>query len=107
MVSCLDKCKKEIKRWKQLKWSWLGSTLNPYYEGNATSTMINDDRFISHTIKTAYNKSGWIFGPDTTGDMLNRSNIEGLIGNAENLNVPLSNEYIFICAPPIEKPART
>ena len=25
-------------------WEWTASTLNPYFEGNTTSTMINDDR---------------------------------------------------------------
>ena len=42
--------------------------------------MINDDRFILHTIKTSQRKSGWIFGPDSTGDMLRRNNIEGILG---------------------------
>ena len=63
-----------------IAWEWLGSTLNPYYEGNPTSSMINDDRFILHTLKTSENNSGWIFGPDTTGNMLKKDNLEGLIG---------------------------
>ena len=62
-------------------WQWLGSTLNPYYEGNPTSSMINDDRFILHTLKTNQRDNGWIFGPDGTGDMLKRHNIEGILGN--------------------------
>ena len=56
--------------------------------------MINDDRFISHTMKTAHNKSGWIFGPDTTGDMLKRKNIEGIIGNVKNQKVSSNNKYM-------------
>ena len=68
------------KRKGTRKWGWLGCTLNPYYEGNPTSSMINDERFIFHTIKTDQNQNGWIFGTDSTGDMLKRSNIEHLVG---------------------------
>ena len=72
--------KQSTKKYHSPVWQWLGSTLNPYYEGNPTSSMINDDRFILHTIKTSQRKNGWIFGPDSTGDMLKRSNIEGILG---------------------------
>ena len=73
------KTKARRKRNRSQKWEWLGSTLNPYYEGNPTSSMINDDRFILHTLKTNKRNNGWIFGSDTTGDMLKRNNIEGII----------------------------
>ena len=76
----LSKTKHSRKKCHPSKWQWLGSTLNPYYEGNPTSAMINDDRFILHTIKTSQRKNGWIFGPDSTGDMLRRNNIEGILG---------------------------
>ena len=54
---------------KDLNWSWTGSTLNPYYEGNTTGNMINDDRFILHTLKN------WDFGSDDSGDILKVSNL--------------------------------
>ncbi|XP_065224684.1 cap-specific mRNA (nucleoside-2'-O-)-methyltransferase 2-like [Planococcus citri] len=46
-----------------LKWYWLANSLNPFYEGNTLSEMINDDRFMLQTIDR------WDFGPDQTGDI--------------------------------------
>ncbi|XP_065200465.1 cap-specific mRNA (nucleoside-2'-O-)-methyltransferase 2-like [Planococcus citri] len=46
-----------------LKWFWKANSLNPYYEGNNLSEMINDDRFMLQTIDC------WDFGPDMTGDI--------------------------------------
>jgi len=60
------------------KWQWLASTLNPYYEGNSLSAMIDDDRFIRSTL------SHWYFGQDDTGDLMNDDNMNNLRGEFHN-----------------------
>ena len=56
------------------KWSWMGSTLHPHYEGHSTNQMINDDRFLIHTMD-----SNWKFGVDNTGNIFQRGNLAQLI----------------------------
>jgi len=53
----------------EMEWKWTGTTLNPYYEGNTTGIMINDDRFILRTLEN------WDFGIDDTGDILKTANL--------------------------------
>ncbi|CAF1244881.1 unnamed protein product [Didymodactylos carnosus] len=61
------------KRFQQtVDWQWTGLSLNPYYEGNDTAAMIDDDRFIVETIKN------WYFGVDNSGNILKPENIRGL-----------------------------
>lgn len=60
-------------RVSDFNWSWTGSTLNPYHEGNSTSSMINDDRFILHTLMN------WDFGIDDTGDLLKPENLRHFV----------------------------
>ncbi|XP_066999169.2 cap-specific mRNA (nucleoside-2'-O-)-methyltransferase 2 [Anabrus simplex] len=56
-----------------VKWDWIATTLNPYYEGNPLSCMINDDRFILQTLEH------WDFGRDFTGDLMNLKNLKHLL----------------------------
>lgn len=65
--------------YKSVKWQWLSSTLNPYYEGNPLGNMVIDDRFMLHTLEN------WIFGKDFTGNILNKENIENMAEKAEKL----------------------
>ena len=60
-------------RKSELDWKWFASTLNPYYEGNNTLQMINDDRFILPTL------DNWTFGLDNTGNILEPLNLKHLI----------------------------
>ena len=43
----------------------MGNTLNPYYEGNNLSEMIDDDRLIIDTLDK------WHFGENNTGNIMN------------------------------------
>ena len=49
------------------QWNWIGNTLNPYYEGNSLSEMIDDDRLIIDTLDR------WHFGADNTGNIMNHT----------------------------------
>ncbi|XP_077298480.1 cap methyltransferase 2 [Arctopsyche grandis] len=62
-----------------LKWNWRASTLNPYYEGNSTSYMICDDRFIKNTL------GYWDFGANYSGDLMNWNNSQNIINNAREM----------------------
>ncbi|KAG0693827.1 Cap-specific mRNA (nucleoside-2'-O-)-methyltransferase 2 [Chionoecetes opilio] len=59
-----------------LKWQWLGTTLNPYYEGVPLSQCVVDDRLISHTLPH------WCFGADNTGDLTQRHTLHDLAARA-------------------------
>lgn len=69
-VTCLNRYLKIYL--PKIDWDWIATTLNPYYEGNCPSAMINDDRFIAHTLKH------WFFGSDNTGDLLKIENLDAL-----------------------------
>ena len=55
-----------------VKWDWIASTLNPYYECNDLGQMVNDDRFIIETL------DHWDFGPDYSGNIMNKGNLAHL-----------------------------
>jgi hypothetical protein len=61
------------------QWQWLATTLNPYYEGNPLSCMINDDRFILQTL------SCWNFGLDYTGNLMDIRNMLHLVEEAKKI----------------------
>lgn len=56
----------------ETNWNWIGTTLNPHYEGNSLGFMINDDRFILGCL------DNWEFGVDNTGDLMNINNLNKL-----------------------------
>jgi hypothetical protein len=60
-------------------WTWIGSTLNPYYEGNSLGQMINDDRFIRGSLEY------WYFGEDNTGNLMDVRNFDGLLNVASTM----------------------
>ncbi|CAH1786863.1 unnamed protein product [Owenia fusiformis] len=60
-----------IKR--NLDWTWLASTLNPWYEGTDLGIMIDDDRLLKDTVPN------WHFGDDSIGDMMNKKTADSLI----------------------------
>jgi hypothetical protein len=81
-----------------LQWKWLATTLNPYYEGNPLSCMINDDRFILQTL------SNWNFGLDYTGNLMDLNNMLHLVQEAAKIGDVLlvrhlssSQTFIFTC----------
>ena len=64
-------------------WDWRASTLNPYYEGNGSGQMINDDRFIRHT------EHNWTFGAGDTGDLMCPLNLEKMKSQGELAKIDL------------------
>lgn len=63
---------------ESLRWRWLASTLNPYYEGNSLQDMVDDDRFIAQT------SDHWYFGADNTGDIFSSDFIASLASKCTN-----------------------
>lgn len=61
------------------QWDWRASTLNPYYEGNSPSQMIDDDRFVFYTLDK------WDFGVDNTGNLMKWENSQAIINNTKKL----------------------
>lgn len=62
-----------------LKWDWCATTLNPYYEGNALSSTVLDDRLILHTFEQ------WEFGADFTGDLTKATTIDAMVLKAQQM----------------------
>lgn len=61
-----------------VQWDWIANTLNPYCEGNPYSQMIDDDRFIRHTL------THWYFGADNTGNIMDLQNLDALIKRSKS-----------------------
>ena len=69
-VTCLNH--HLVTKFPHINWNWIATTLNPYYDGNSTEAMIDDDRFMKTTIPN------WYFGEDFTGDIMNAKNLDHL-----------------------------
>ncbi|XP_019875417.2 cap-specific mRNA (nucleoside-2'-O-)-methyltransferase 2 isoform X2 [Aethina tumida] len=59
--------------------NWIANTLNPNYEGNPVSDMINDDRLIRFTL------NNWCFGKDNTGDIKEYENFLDITTKINNI----------------------
>ena len=53
-------------------WSWKAMTLNPYYEGNDPTAMIDQDKFMVET------QEHWHHGPENSGNVVSWENVAGL-----------------------------
>lgn len=70
-----------------IKWDWLATTLNPYYEGNSVQTAMNAD-YLTFT-----SLNNWIFLKDTTGNIMNRKNLNSLIEQVKRRCIG-SDQYV-------------
>ncbi|KAK7076759.1 Methyltransferase activity protein [Halocaridina rubra] len=64
-----------------VKWHWIGNTLNPYYEGSPSELCVVEDRLIYLTLQN------WTFGRDNTGDLMEKENLEEIIQRAKCLGL--------------------
>ncbi|KAF4678299.1 FtsJ methyltransferase domain containing 1 [Perkinsus chesapeaki] len=58
-------------------WQWMAITLNPYFEGNTLTAMIDDDAFYRET----YLK--WSTGVDDSGNVMSYRNVRDLVERAK------------------------
>ncbi|XP_021948862.1 uncharacterized protein LOC110846416 isoform X2 [Folsomia candida] len=70
-----------------IEWDWLATTLNPYYEGNSVQTAMNAD-YLTFT-----SLNNWIFLKDTTGNIMNRKNLNSLIEQVKRRCIG-SDQYV-------------
>ena len=61
----------------------MGTTLNPYYEGNTFNEMVADDRLIIETF------SNWDFSNDFSENIMNFDNFESFTKKYKNINFNL------------------
>ena len=80
-------------RFEGMEWTWLASTLNPFYEGNDTKRMIEGEKFILET------EGHWNFGEWYDGDLMNRDNLEHLqqamrdLGKADVVSIKMKISF--------------
>ncbi|XP_035713434.1 cap-specific mRNA (nucleoside-2'-O-)-methyltransferase 2-like [Folsomia candida] len=75
-----------------IQWDWLATTLNPHYEGNDIGTMINEDKLILSSL------NNWIFLKDTTGNLMNRANLDSLIEQVKQKCLSLEHSVDLVTA---------
>ena len=61
----------------------MGTTLNPYYEGNTLNEMVAGDRLIIETF------SNWDFSNDFSENIMNFDNFESFTKKYKNINFNL------------------
>ena len=64
-----------------MKYNWVATTLNPYYEGNPLDFCVSDDRLVSYTLDK------WCFGDDNTGSIFH----EGMLISLKSLSFIVYN----------------
>lgn len=64
---------------RHVQWNWIANSLNPYYEGNDLTAMLDDDRFIVETI------DHWCFGKDNTGNIMKKENVQMIWEKAQRM----------------------
>ena len=78
-------------KFPRMKWNWLATTLNPYYDGNKIGIMIDDDRFLKTTL------ANWNFGADLTGNIMSLENLDYLVKECQKYkNVALVIFRFFV-----------
>ncbi len=67
-------------RFPHVSWDWVGCTLNPYFEGNNSTAMVEDDAFMNKN-----SPENWFFGKGNSGDMRLPHNISATWERAEKM----------------------
>ncbi|KAG1680032.1 Cap-specific mRNA (nucleoside-2'-O-)-methyltransferase 2 [Nymphon striatum] len=77
-ISALNHFIKQNSSFDEIKWNWIGNSLNPYYEGSDIGTVITDDRLIRCTSEQ------WCFGSTNTGNILSNDIMPNIIEKMNN-----------------------
>jgi len=88
-ISSLNHYLKTREQYKQVKYNWVATTLNPYYEGNPLDFCVSDDRLVSYTLDK------WCFGDDNTGSIFHEGLIKSIKKKFSEI-YPIRNKHIML-----------